>query len=32
MTVEEITQHARGNEDRKVIIIEELKSHLKGLL
>ena len=32
VTIEEITQHTKGNDDREVIITEELKSHLKGLL
>ena len=32
MTVEEITQHAKDNDDKKAIITEELKSHLEGLL
>ena len=32
MTIEEIAQHAKSNDDREAIIIEELKSHLDGLL
>ena len=28
---EEITEHAKGNNDWEAIIIKELKSHLKGL-
>ena len=32
VTAEEITQHTKGNDDRKIIIIEELKSHLEELL
>ena len=32
MTAKEITQHVKGNDDRKTIITEELKSHLGGLL
>ena len=32
MTVEEIAQHAKGNDDIKDIITEELKGRLGGLL
>ena len=32
VTTEEITQHTKGNDDRKAIITKELKSHLEGLL
>ena len=32
VTVEEIAQHAKGNDDKKAIITEELKSHLGRLL
>ena len=32
MTAEEIAKFAEGNDDREAIIIEELKSHLEGLL
>ena len=32
VTTEEITQHTKGNDDRKIVITEELKSHLKELL
>ena len=31
MTAEDITQHAKGNDDKKAIITKELKSHLEGL-
>ena len=29
---EEIAQHTKGNDDKKVIITEEPKGHLRGLL
>ena len=29
---EKIAEHAKGNDDKKAIIIKELKSHLKGLI
>ena len=32
MTAKEIAQHVKGNDDRKVIITKDLKSHLEGLL
>ena len=32
VTTEEISKHTKGNDDRKAIIIEELNSHLRGLL
>ena len=32
VTVEEIAHHTKGNDDRKAIITEELKSHPEGLL
>ena len=32
MIAEEIVQHTKDNDDRETIIIEELKSHLEGLL
>ena len=31
VTAKEIAQHIKRNDDRKVIIIEESKSHLEGL-
>ena len=32
MTAEDITWHSKGNDNKKAIITEELKSHLKGFL
>ena len=32
VTAEDITEHAKGNVDREVIIRNELKSHLKRLI
>ena len=32
VTIEEITQNTKGNNDREAIIIEELKTYLEGVL